>query len=85
MKLNNLEKLILFEDNSEKRQEYNLIIDFSSLVNLLYIEGEIIDVIRLENNFKLKELIINSSEYNTKENELKLIELINSLLKFRKY
>ena len=79
LKLNNLEKLILFEDNSEKRQEYNLIIDFSSLVNLLYIEGEIIDVILLENNFKLKELIINSSEYNTKENELKLIELINSL------
>ena len=81
LKFQNLETFILYSKNNEKdRQEYNLIIDFSSLVNLLYLECEIFDFIHLENNEKLKELIIHSDEYNTQENEKKLIEKIVSLI-----
>ena len=79
LKFPNLEKFILYSKNKKDRQEYNLIIDFSKMVNLLYLECEIIDFINLEDNTKLKELIIHSDGYNTKENEKKLIEKISTL------
>ena len=59
-----LEKCIL--PNTEDLN-YSPLIDFSSLINLKYFEGEIRDFILLDNNTNLSEIILYSNDYNDYE------------------
>ena len=79
LQFKNLEKLILYSDKKIDRQNYNLIFDFSVLVNLLDLSCETIDFIYLTNLQKLEKLNIYSDTFNTIENEKLIIEKICSI------